>query len=50
MVQSHVTFQRCLKGEQRHVKKKTNKQKKKQATQKERASISIKVLHSNDGY
>ena len=35
-------------SEQRGVKKKTKN--KKQATQKERASISIKVLYSNDGH
>ena len=34
-------------SEQPRVKKKQNK---KQATQKERASISIKVLYSNDGH
>ena len=35
------------KSEQRGVKKKKNK---KQATQKERDSISIKFLYSNDGH
>ena len=34
-------------SEQPRIKKKTYK---KQATQKERASISIKVLYSNDGH
>ena len=36
-------------SEQRRVKKK-NKQTNKQATQREQASTSIKVLYSNDGH
>ena len=38
------------KSEQRRVKKKKKKKKSKQATQRERAFISINVLYLNDGY